>query len=314
MADDNDAVELYIKHRPDDFKVVVGQDEAVAALAGMLNTGMPFGLLFSGPSGCGKTTLAKILAAKMGCKGLDWQDVNAAEVRGIDMIRDLRRTLWSLPMAGSKCRIWLLDEAHKLTNDAQNALLKILEEPPKRSHLFLCTTDPGKLITTLRTRCTHVQLRPLPEAAIVGHLEYLIEREKINVSRDCLERIAECSDGSARQAAQILQKIAAVPGKKAQLDAIERETASQETRVLCQALLKGAKWPEVRKILSELGDTDDERIRRSVLGYMKAVVMNGAGGKTLERAALVLDVFRDNWYDCGTAGLVSSCLRVCAEG
>src|SRR5437773_2031788 len=128
--------ELYKKHRPRKFADVVGQPRAVAALESMVAAGeVPHSVLFAGPSGTGKTTLARILARELGC-GKNFKEINAAESRGIDSIREVQSVMGLAPMGG-KCRVWLWDEAHRLTPDSQSALLKTLEDTPSHVYFML---------------------------------------------------------------------------------------------------------------------------------------------------------------------------------
>ena len=148
--------ELYKRFRPKSLDAVVGNGGTVAALQKFLKKGnLPHTILFKGPSGCGKTTLARILAKELGCGVLDLREYNSADFRGIDTIRDISRIMTNAPAAGN-CRVFILDEAHQLSKDAQNAALKILEDTPKHVYFFICTTDPQKLIATIRSRCTEM--------------------------------------------------------------------------------------------------------------------------------------------------------------
>src|SRR5690606_3369465 len=108
---------------------------------------IPHAMLFTGPSGCGKTTLARILRVKLRCSDNDFQEINAADFRGIDSIRSMRQQVGAAPLGGDS-RIWLIDEAHSMTADAQNAFLKLLEDTPRHVYFFLATTDPQKLKKT----------------------------------------------------------------------------------------------------------------------------------------------------------------------
>src|SRR5687768_10085551 len=124
---------LYKKHRPKTLKGIVGQDGAVASLQKMIDRNLiPHAILFTGDSGVGKTTIARILKDHLECGDPDFIEVNAADSKGIDMVRDIRSRAGLSPMAGP-CRVWLIDEAHKLTTDAQNCILKILEDGPRKA-------------------------------------------------------------------------------------------------------------------------------------------------------------------------------------
>ena len=142
--DDSEATELYRKYRPTSFKQVVGQEEAIRTLTELgKRKAIPHAILFTGPSGVGKTTLARILQRKLKCVGNDFVEMNAANDRGVGIIRSIQNKVGLAPMLGS-CRIWLMDEAHQLTSDAQSAFLKLLEDTPSHVYFMLATTDPQK--------------------------------------------------------------------------------------------------------------------------------------------------------------------------
>jgi DNA polymerase-3 subunit gamma/tau len=160
--------EFHLSQRPTTFGEVVGQPRAVAQLTQMgRDDRRPHLLLFVGPSGCGKTTLARIVRRKLRCGEADFMEVNAANNRGIDMVRDIEQRIGLAPIDGD-CRVWLIDEAHALTPDAQGAFLKILEEPPSHVYFMLATTDPQKLKPTIRTRATEIVVYPVPPDDLAG--------------------------------------------------------------------------------------------------------------------------------------------------
>ena len=133
-------MELYKKHRPSYLEDVFGQPEAVKVLGSMIEKDdLPHSILFTGPSGVGKTTLARILKEELECHANDFKEINCADFRGIDTIRDIRNNMNRQSLMGGPL-IWLIDEAHKLTNDAQTAFLKMLEDTPKHVYFFLATT------------------------------------------------------------------------------------------------------------------------------------------------------------------------------
>ena len=200
-------MELYKKHRPKNFEDLIGQTTAVRLLSKkMKSNNLPHTVLLTGPSGCGKTTVARILKRLLKCSKGDYKEINTADHRGIEDIREVNRRMRQAPIDGD-CRIWLIDEAHKLTNDAQNAFLKMLEDTPKHVYFILATTHPQKLIKTIRTRSTQIDLKSLSNKDLEKLLLSISEKEKFNLPEDVLEKIIENSDGSARKALVLLDQV-----------------------------------------------------------------------------------------------------------
>ena len=134
-------MELKDKYRPKSLDKIVEQPAMVSALKGFIaKNKIPHSMLFSGAAGCGKTTAARVVADLLKCGPTDFHEINSANFRGIDTVREIQQRI-NLHAIGGKSRVWLIDEAHQLTKDAQNGLLKILEECPKHVYFMLCTTD-----------------------------------------------------------------------------------------------------------------------------------------------------------------------------
>lgn len=303
-----ETTELYRRHRPVSFKQVIGQPDAVKILNEMVkNSRIPHAILFTGGSGCGKTTLARILRVKLDCGESDFMEINAADFRGIDMVREIRNRMNLSPIGGTT-RIYLIDEAHQLSSQAQNALLKMLEDTPKHVYFFMATTDPLKLLSTIRTRCTEVKLKELSPAAMKELLLSVADKEGIELGEEVLDRLIEHAEGSARKALVILNQVMGLPDEDARMNAIENSDHKSKGIELARALLNpGTKWAEVALLLKGL-EEEPESIRYLVLGYASNVMLGG--GKMAPRAFKIADIFQHNFYDSKRAGLVLACWAV----
>lgn len=302
--------EYYKRHRPRKLANVIGQDAAIASLNALLDRdALPHVLLFSGPSGCGKTTIARILKNALDCGDADFFEINAAETKGIDMIRDIQRGVGLSPMDGST-RIWLIDECHKLTSDAQNAFLKLLEDTPSHVYFFLATTDPQKLLKTIHTRSTEIILSGMSPGAIKELLERVIAKEGLTIGEDVMDSIIEAAEGSARKALVVLEQCGSLIGDRAQLEAISascmnRTIAFDLAKAIC---LPGRQWGEVAKMLGELKEEDPEGIRYMILGFARTMLLKG--GKMAPHSFKVIEIFSEPFYNSKNAGLAAACYEV----
>src|SRR5579859_3780587 len=221
------------KWRPQTFSDLVGQSHVTSTLANAIkNNRVAHAYIFSGARGVGKTTAARILAKAMNCaKGptaepcgecdsckeiaagtsLDVIEIDAASNRGIDQIRELREMVRYAP-AASRSKVVLLDEAHMLTSEASNALLKTLEEPPDRVIFVMATTQPEDLADTIRSRSQHFHFRALTFVEITGRLEEIAKKEDLKIEPGALAVIARMAEGSLRDALSLLEQARAYCG------------------------------------------------------------------------------------------------------
>lgn len=221
------------KWRPQTFSDLVGQSHVTSTLANAIkNNRVAHAYIFSGARGVGKTTAARILAKAMNCvKGptaepcgecdsckeiaagtsLDVIEIDAASNRGIDQIRELREMVRYAP-AASRSKVVILDEAHMLTGEASNALLKTLEEPPDRVIFVMATTQPEDLADTIRSRSQHFHFRALTFVEITGRLEEIAKKENLQVEPGALAVIARMAEGSLRDALSLLEQARAYCG------------------------------------------------------------------------------------------------------
>lgn len=298
---------LYLKYRPNSLGQIKGNADIISTLDVMLSNlkTCPHVFLLHGESGTGKTTIARIIANRLGCIGSDYKEVDTADFRGIDTIREVRKNAYFKPMEGS-CRVWVLDEIHKMTGDAQNALLKILEDTPSHVYFILCTTDPQKLLPTIKGRCSQFQTKPLNEAQMYGLLRGIVKKENEILEKEVYDQIIQDSLGHPRNALQILDQVLCVPSER-RLE-IAKQTAEQQSQAieLCRALLRGAGWKEISVILNGLKDQEPETIRRCVLGYCQAVLLKG----DVPICGLILEEFMEPNFTNGFPQLLLSCYSV----
>jgi DNA polymerase-3 subunit gamma/tau len=304
------AEELYRKYRPQRLKDMIGQPEAVSILSNYIKTGkIPHVILFSGKSGAGKTTLARILKSKLNCSDSDFIEKNCAEARGIDDIRSIQSVMSLAPMNGTS-RIWLLDEAARLTKDSQSALLKTLEDTPDHVYFMLATTDPEGLLPTIKNRCCILPIKPISEYDLYKILKMILEKEQVGLSDVVLNKIADCADGSARQAIQLMEKALQLPTEQEQLAAIVRPESEQRAFELVQALLwQKKKWPEIAAIISAIPKGEDhEGIRHLILKNANNELLKPKGN--WGRAHLIITNFSEPWFNCKLSALAACCYEV----
>ena len=311
---------LHIKYRPKNFDEVIGNSSTIKMLKSVLgrDTGIPHAMLFAGPSGCSKTTLCRIIKEEMGCANIDFVEYNAGNTRGIDTIREIR-SLATLQPKGGKVKIYLLDEVHALTKDSMRALLKLLEDPPKRTYFLLATTDPQDLIKPLFNRCTKFYVEQLKSSEIKKLLLWVLEEEgDETISNKVISEIVRVSDGCPRDALVTLDSIIDLDNEDEMIDAIKDSTVDQSSvKELCKALIANTggerKWKDIQEVLRNL-KSDPERTRHAILGYFKSAILNEK--TTLERAGhfgSIAECFEQPLYNTGVSGLTLCCLRAVLE-
>jgi len=229
------------KWRPQTFADLVGQEHVTETLANAIKKDrVAHAYIFSGARGVGKTTAARILAKAMNCvngptpepcgvcdsckeiaagSSLDVIEIDAASNRGIDQIRELREMVRYAP-AASRSKVVILDEAHMLTGEASNALLKTLEEPPDRVIFVMATTQPEDLEDTIRSRSQHFHFRALTFNEITGRLKYIASKENLKIEDGALAVIAQMAEGSMRDALSLLEQARAYCGDDIQDQAV----------------------------------------------------------------------------------------------
>jgi DNA polymerase-3 subunit gamma/tau len=227
---------LYRRYRPESFADVIGQSHVTEPLQQALtNKRIHHAYLFSGPRGCGKTTSARILARCLNCEqgptptpcatcqscqdlaregsgSLDVIEIDAASHGGVDDARDLRERAFYAP-ASSRFKIYIIDEAHMVSREGFNALLKLVEEPPDHVKFVFATTEPDKVIATIRSRTHHYPFRLVPPGELQAHLARLCELEGVTVGKGVLPLVVRAGRGSVRDSMSVLDQLVAGAGK-----------------------------------------------------------------------------------------------------
>lgn len=247
---------LYRKWRPQDFNSLVGQDHIKITLENSITKNkVAHAYLFSGPRGTGKTSVAKIFSKALNCNqkiagqpcntcsnceqinqgsSMDVYEIDAASNRGIDEIRTLRDNVHFLPM-NARYKVYIIDEVHMLTNEAFNALLKTLEEPPSHAIFILATTEPQKIPATIHSRCQRYDFHRISTALIIERLQEVAEKSSIAVDDEALQLIAINSDGGMRDALSLLDQCS-VMGQNITIQTVRNFLGMSEQENLCLIL------------------------------------------------------------------------------
>ncbi|MFA5386440.1 MAG: DNA polymerase III subunit gamma/tau [Candidatus Paceibacterota bacterium] len=243
------ALAIYRKYRPRTFEDVLGQENITELLKNAAASNrLAHAYLFFGPRGCGKTTTARLIAKIANCEtrqqdenfrkkgepcnhcrvckevdeghALDIIEIDAASNRGIDEIRNLKEGI-NLSPTSYQYKVFIIDEAHQLTKEAFNALLKTLEEPPAHAILILATTQIEKIPATIASRTQRFQFKKVPLLTIVEKLKKIVEQEKIEITKDALEMVAAAAEGSFRDSESLLEQLASL-SEKINLENVEQ--------------------------------------------------------------------------------------------
>jgi len=293
------------KYRPQSFAEVIGQEHVTRTLKNAIEQGRTaHGYIFSGHRGIGKTTVARILAMTLNCRSKDHPvpepcgvcescveiragnsvdviEIDAATNRGIDEIRELREAARYRP-ARDRFKIYILDEAHQITDAAFNALLKTLEEPPGHVVFMLATTQPEDIPQTIRSRCQHFSFRAVRFDEILGQLRDLIGRENIEADEDALALLAEAGDGSMRDALSIMDQAIASSTGRLTAESVRQLVGAAPAGILeevMQAVARGSSEEVLQladKLISE-GQNPAHFARQLVRFLRNAVVAKVAG-------------------------------------
>lgn len=307
--------DLYHKYRPQRFNEIYGHKEVVSSLKKAISAEDPaHAYLLIGSSGTGKTTSARIMALTLNCEEvvdgepclscasckiilsgscIDVIEKNAAEHRGIDAVREISQTMSLMPM-NIKNKIYILDEFHQMTKEAQTCLLKVLEEAPRNVFIILCTTHQTKVIPTIRNRCQNFRFSSLNKKEIKGLLEEIITYETFFPAEGIVDYVAEAASGSPRQALVLMQQV--IQLGKPTLAEVKRllniDEEDPDVIKLCFSLTdRRVKWDKLMSLYKDLKDMGAPAIGMVCAGYFRNRLIGAKDKMEADKWAKFLKLF-----------------------
>jgi DNA polymerase-3 subunit gamma/tau len=273
---------FYLKYRPQTIEELDSEEIREKLYSVLQSPGIPHAFLFTGPKGLGKTSTARIVAKSLNCEkktkgvepcnkceqclsitngtNMDILEIDGASNRGIDEIRDLREKVKLSPMSARK-KVYIIDEVHMLTQEAFNALLKTLEEPPSHVVFILCTTEPHKVPATIMSRCLRIQFKKATEEELIRSFKRIIKREKLEAETEALSLIAGLSDGSFRDGVKILEEMTQITkGKKITKELVEKNYSIAGTQYRIAQIIKAMENKDVKNGLEVINKLVQEGI------------------------------------------------------
>ena len=311
---------LYQEVRPDSLGKIVGNASTLSSLIKMLQqpeNKRPHAILLKGPSGCGKTTVARILAKEFGSTELTTIELNGANTRGIDTIREIASNI-HLSGIGGSVKTYILDESHQATAAAQEALLKIIEDCPPHCYFILCTTEPQNIIKTVRNRCTEYELGLLSNTQIKQLLGLVCDDQKISVHNDILEGIVCTCEGSPRAALVSLEQVRNMEDVGEAFELLVKGSEKDVNLIKFMKMLlmspeiRQQKWKQILLKSIDLGG-DNEIIRKSILTFLinKLKELKEEDLDIAKDIVQLINIFGQNTYYSGKSGLAALVVKAC---
>lgn len=302
---------LYLKWRPLTFDDVVGQEHITRTLRNSIKTGrIRHAYLFSGPRGTGKTTSARLLAKAVNCTNenlevrpcnecdaclavndgryLDLIEIDAASHTGVDDVRDLRDKIAFTPNEG-RYKVYIIDEVHRFSGNAFDALLKTLEEPPDHALFVLATTEIDKVPATIKSRCLPFEFRRLSLQEVTDRLAYIAKEENLDIERTALELVAREGTGSVRDSISLLDQIVADPEETITLDLTQRILGTASARAVRDlvAAMVNQELARALHIINQAIDagSDPRQFGQQIVEHLRAVMLAQTASADLLQAS-----------------------------
>ena len=300
MSDpDVENLPLILKYRPIRLSEVFGHDDIVHALERALaSSTCPHAYLLTGQSGIGKTTIARCIANALDAEVLE---IDAASNNSIDSVRELQYLGQHMPLSGQARRMIIIDEAHGLSKNAKEAILKLLEEPPAHLYIALCTTELSQITETMRTRCYHVSLPPLAAKKIEEYILMICDFEDWRPNGDVLALVVSAAEGSPRKALTLMQAAHDAKSLEEAKRIVSLHEDTDEVTELLQLLLgqRQVNWSSVQKAINSIDETQYQENATLGQRYVMGALLRERDETKAQRMWMLLDsmVFPSGTFD-----------------
>lgn len=314
---------LITKYRPKNFDEFVGNSVAIRALKRVLaSDNIPRAFLISGEPGCGKTTIARIIKDAVKCDDSAFVELNGSSERGIDTIRNIVSSIAYAPLSGES-KVIFIDEAHQLTKEAQEALLKSTEDPPPNTYWIFCTTEPQNIRAALSRRLFKVNVPQLKNEERLELLRRVIKSEgldKSKYSKKVVAKMSQMSEGSAGKLLQIFESIYLLDSEEEMMAQLELSGNGELQATdslwipICRTLIKvseapSARWKVISNCISKITLSDYEPGRRVVMAYISTVLLRTG----IPAYANMLEHFTVYNPSSSKAQFILACYKSCLE-